>query len=416
MTQIVFQDSSIFRYLFSTIARFVDQVHFEIGSEGIRIKSIDPHDFCYLDLLMLKNFFRDYEVDRDESFGIDISKLRSFLPKISKAKHIAMKVNDNSLDLIASKDWNMIFSIVFLEKDIYNLPEPDRVYYDSYVVLNAKEFSNLVDAASTISSELIFSIEGKDFIIKSNSGDYSFTGNPSQILEFDGKLNKIETFVIASYLSYLTPLIKRCDRIRVQLGNGKPVRFDLMYRDKATFSFILSQRRRKVLRVKIQESRGGTSLPRLTISKLPEFLLYLSTCTEGESTRVLVAAGLETTGGDYSRMAIKLGLATRRDKRLHITRDGESFINLLKNDPKYSKQFLHKLASSEIEAYEIMLSCLREKPLAPDELFLEINRKLGEARKHRIDKQDLNTLLGLGIWCGIVDRKLALYYFGDSDE
>ena len=38
-----------------------------------------------------------------------------------------------------------------------------------------------------------------------------------------------------------------------------------------------------------------------------------------------------------------------------------------------------------------------------------------DVRKYEIDRQDLTTLLGLAIWCGVVDRKLALYYFGDGD-
>ena len=410
MSHIVFQDPTLLRYLFSTISRFVDKVHFDINENGIRIKSIDPHDFCYLDLLFLKNYFESYEIKNHMSFGVDISKLRYFLPKISGAKKIEFEVNNDFLYLIASKDWKMTFKIGFLEKDPYNLKEPKDINYDSDLIISAKDFSKLIAAASTISTELSILIDGKNLMIRSDSGDYSFIGQPSQILEFNKDNKKIESSVISKYLSYLNPLIKRCDRVRIWLGIEKPVRFDMMYRNKATFSFIHSQRRLKTLSLKT-DSKGKRSLPRLTSSKLPELLLYLFNSPEGENIRVLKGAGLETDKGDYGRVANKLKLVTYSNGKIHITDDGILFVNLLKNDPKNAKNFLHKLSYSHIEEYRLLIKMIKEKPLPPNELFHEINNNIKKLNKRNINEEYMNILLGLGIWSGILDNKLALYYF-----
>lgn len=412
---IVFQEPPISRYIFTTIARFVDKVRFEIGEEALRIKSIDPHDFCYVDLLLLKNFFRSYNITKNQSFSVDISKFRSFLPKISKATQILLNVNNDSIDLVATKNWKMTFRIGFLETDLYNLPEPNKIEYETFAVINAEELSKLVDTGAAISSELIFSIEDKDFIVKSQTGEYSFIGKPSKLLKLKEVNRRIEVSAIASYFASLSPLIRRCDQVQVHLGEGKPIRLDLIYRNKAIFTFVLSHRRRQ-RRKTVYESREGASLPRLTISKLPEYLLYLSNCPEGETMRRLVSAGLETTGGDYGRMVIKLNLANRSKGKIQITKNGEFFVNLLHNDPKYSKQFLHTLVSAKVDAYNTLLDCLKEKPLAPNEVFAEINRNLREEGKYGIDRQDLSTLLGLAIWCEVVDKKLALYYLKNDEK
>ena len=409
--QIIFQQPLMFRYIFSTLAKFVDMVHFELGTEGMRIRSIDPHDFCYVDLLMFKNFFKKYEFDGNSSFGVEISRLGKLLPKISSARQIGLSVNSDSLELTAFKGWNMNLQIGFLVRDRYDLPEPLKMNYDVSFIVAAEELSQLIKAASVVANEMIFLVEGKDFVVTSKSGDYSYRGTPSYVQEFEGSESKIETSVISSYLKSIGPLIARCDRVKVHIGEGLPIRLDLLYLDKAKFTFILSHKRRKS-REGFYKSREGTSLPRLTISKLPEYLLYLSNCSDGEATKRLVAAGLETTGGDYGRMAIRLGVAKRRNRKMHITRDGESFVNLLQNNLRYSKQFMDKLARSKIDVYKVMLKCLEDKPLDTQEFFREINRKLKEIGKPTIDKQDLTTLLGLGIWCDIIDKKLALYYLG----
>ena len=59
---------------------------------------------------------------------------------------------------------------------------------------------------------------------------------------------------------------------------------------------------------------------------------------------------------------------------------------------------------------------LSAKPLDPDELFEEINNLSKKEDDYIIDKQDLNTLLGIAMWCEKIDKKLALYYFEDDEQ
>lgn len=410
-----FLEPDVFGKLFECVSRFIDKAHFDISSTGIRVRSIDPHDFCYVDLLLHKPFFKWYQPKPSISFAIDVSRFSKFLPRLASADSISMNVYEDALELEAVRKWKMRFRVNFLEEDPYILSEPKAISYEASAEIPAKEFADIVRAASTISNELVFSIHNDIFSTSSKFGDYSFSAEPSRVERIkDVDNQRISASMIASYINSLSGLIKKCETVRIWLGNEKPVRLDLVYQDRGIFSFTLSHKRIQA-RPKKVESRGGTSLPRLTVTKLPEFLTYLSGCPEGEETRFLVAAGLETSGGDYARMAKRLELASRRKGRIRLTKKGEIFVNLVQNNSNQSKKFLHTLASANIKAYRQMKEILKQKPLAPEELYEEINRKLRQEKQHRIDKQDLSTLLGLAIWCGVVDRKLALYYFGKDD-
>lgn len=409
--ELTFSEPEIFRQLFQCVSRFVDKAHFDIYKRGVRIRSIDPDDFCYVDLHLKKAFFTEYEPKTTKSFGIDISKFSKFLPPLASAKSITILVKEHSLELQAKREWKMVFSVEFLNEDPFGLPEPRRFSYDATAEIGAKEFSNLTSTASTLSSEIILSIHKKKFQVMADSGDYHFSSEPSEILEISNSRNReIAAPVVASYIRALRGLIAKCKKVRINIGEDKPTRLDLIYGNKGRFSFVFSHRRRKLAKRRRASARGGTSLPRLTVTKLPEFLLYLFGFPDGEETRLLRAAGLETAGGDYSRMAKELDLAQRTRGRIKLSTNGEVFVNLVQNDPKQAKTFLHNLAFSKIASYKVMMDSLRRKTLTPEDLYQEINHRLNRKGEYPIDKQDLSTLLGLAIWCGVVDRKLALYY------
>jgi hypothetical protein len=57
-----------------------------------------------------------------------------------------------------------------------------------------------------------------------------------------------------------------------------------------------------------------------------------------------------------------------------------------------------------------MIDLLQSSRFELDELFNEINDKLTEEKKPIIDRQDLSTLLGIGLWCGLIDKKMALVF------
>jgi hypothetical protein len=407
--KLIFSEPNIFGKLLECVSKFVDKVHFEVDQNGVRIKSIDPDDFCYIDLLLKKSFFSNRESYNKTSFGIDVSKFSRFLPSLMSADSLSMTIDENGLVLEAIKKWSARFKINFLEQDPYDLPEPKQFRYESVAEIDASEFSKLVKTASAISNELKLTIDGKRFSIEATSGDYSFIGEPSKAVTIESGEHSISAFVIASYIKTLGGLINKCSKVCIRISENSPVQLDLQYRKDGVFSFVLSTKRRGLSSGKKMD-RNGASLPRLTVSRLPEFLLYLAACPAGAETGFLQDAGLETSGGDYARMSQELGLTDHSGGKLRLTKEGEIFTNLLQNNQNQAKSFLHGRAFSRIGAYKVLLDSLKDRSLTPEELFEEINERQKDESNYVIDRQDLSTLLGLAIWCEIIDKKLALYY------
>ena len=68
-------DVSGFKSIIQPVTRFSERAHVEASEKGIRLRSIDSHDFCYSDVRFLPKFFEGQTEDDLVEFGLDISKL-----------------------------------------------------------------------------------------------------------------------------------------------------------------------------------------------------------------------------------------------------------------------------------------------------------------------------------------------------
>jgi len=400
-------DTSVFTTALQCISRFVEKAHFDFSKEGVRITSIDPHDFCYVDLCFTKLFFEKSDSIDRSTFGADISKFSRVLPNLAHAKKIAIGVSDDGLRLSGSKEWKVNFNISRLSDDPYDLPEPKSFRHEARVDLPASEFCDLINTASSISSELVFRVSDGKFSVEASSGDYNLFARPSGSAKVrnDGR-KLVESHVIVSYLRAIEPLVKKCDTVNLLLGHQDPVRVDLRYSNKAVFSFSFSPKKRE----STKRPRDGISLPRLTVTKFPEFLVYLANSPDGERVRILKLGHLETEGGDYSRLGNMLGLVVGAKGRIRLTKEGEYFVSIFKSDVDQARAYLNKLLLTRVKPYEIMLQSLKKRPMDHSELQQIVNGVLAP-RRIKMDKQDISTMLGLATWCDVIDRKMTLYYF-----
>ncbi len=405
-------DANVFTIALQSLARFVEKAHFDFDQRGVRIRSIDPHDFCYADITFKRSFFDGADRAIDASFGVNVQKFARILPALGRATEILIGADENGLTLGGKRDWAIDFRVSRLLDDPYDLPEPNKVKFEGSVILSSGEFCELTDAAAAVSNDMIYRMSRDKFWIEATAGTYQFSATPSKKAEIRNRPRKeLETHVIATYVRSIEPLIKKCENVELWLGDHKPVKLDLLYSNKGVFSFTFSPQKKAERR----RSRGGVSLPRLTVSKFPEFLLYLANSPSGEELQILKLGHLETAGGDYTRLGKILGLVERTRRKVGLAQGGIVFADVLKSDRKQAAILLNKLLLKKIVQYRTMIRLLERRPMDPTELYRELNSALIK-QKSSVDKQDVSTLLGLAMWCNVIDRKMSLYYFGKPEE
>lgn len=407
-------DAILFRKLFQYVTRFIEVAHFDIKKDMIRIRSIDPHEFCYVDIKLYSEFFEEYNAEKELSFAIELSKLSRILAVLT-AKQIFMRVDEGYINFSTKENWVTMFGVKWLRVDPYILPEPNIFEYEAIANISAEELTDLIQKASAISHEISFSAEVPNkllvFAIKEN---YSFTAYPSNShLQISVK-QPVSVSIIADYLKTLTYLISKCESAKLFIGNDKPLRVDLIYGNKGVFSLSFSHKKKEKPKKEEKRDRAGTSLPRISMKLFEKYLIQLSRYPDGADPQILEIANLETKGKDCWRLSDILTLAYKDKGKIKLTPVGEAFASLYEKDRNKAKYFLHMLAKDTIIPYNLMIETL-ETPVSLDELRERINASLEKKAGYKINGQDTSTLLEIAKWCGVLTKKSNLLSFKEQE-
>ena len=404
-------DVKLLRTLFQTIAYFIEVAYFDIKRDEFRIRGIDPHDFCYVDVKLYPSFFEEYNVDNEVSFVAEFQTLARVL-STTTTDQIFMKTAEQQIVISIKEKWKISFATEWLRLDTFNLSDPKNFDYEVMAKIPAKEFIRIIQRASTISHEISLLAEAPNkFRILASKDKNFFVAHPNYS-NFEAIIKGYaEVSVIIDYLKKLRRLIDGCEYVKISFGNEKPLRIDLDYKNKGFFSFLLSYKKKEKPRKKQHyRKRGGTSLPRVSMRTFEKFLVQVSKYPEGIDPQILKLAKLETKAGDCWRLADILALTYKDQGKLKLTPLGEAFIALYEKDVQKAKQFLHKLAKNSILPYRLMINKI-ETPVTVSELHEKINMLLDKEAKYKINGQDVTTLLEIAKWCGVACRKQGFLTF-----
>lgn len=408
-------DTQLFRRLFQYVARFIEFAHFDLSEDAFRVRSIDPHDFCYVDLVLYPSFFESYLLDNNWSFSVDCSKLASVFSSLT-AKRISVRVEDGQMELSTRESWASSFSIRWLRPDIFDLPEPETYEYEATLDLTAKELADLIQKASAISHEIIFSAPNSSRItVMADEKDYSFAASPISP-HFKVKVKShANASVIVDYLKSLRHLIMKCDSARISFGTDKPLKLDLKYGNRGLFSFSFSHKRPEQKVRGKPASRAGASLPRISMKNFILYVVQLSRYPEGANPELFDLAGLETKGRDNWRLASRLAFAYKDGPKIKLTPIGEAFVSLYEKDERKAKQFLHMVARDSVVPYRVLVEEI-DQPIALDEIQPKINEVLRGQNRPMIDGQDTSTLIEIAKWCCVLVGKSGLKSFASREK
>ena len=347
-------DVGLFKALFKGITRFTDTAHFDVKKNGVQIRSVDPYDFCYVDINLPPSLFDGYKINsRTFSFGVDLSKIGPIVRNIG-SKELFLEIADNSLQIKLVNGWATNYKLNWMEEDS-DLPDPLKQNYTAKVTIPSTDFLNIIKDASTVSREIEFEVDKKELRVSATKQGFTY----STKLEFKKRLqNKIElkgnsakSSAILDYLRTLSEIIIKCKEVELNLGDNLPLRLDLKYRGGGTFTFIISNKQittsrtaKDVRKDKIESNSqtSTSSMPQITVTKFPDFIKSLNV-EDGVDEHDALHSIYETDDGDFTRIAKLLVLVKRRKGRLYLSEDGLRFAKSLRSDSRPGKRRLHQI-------------------------------------------------------------------------
>ncbi len=410
------KDPKGLKLILQSVARFIRRAKLNVSKSGMRIRSIDPHDFCYVDVKLSKQFFEGFEPNGQFEINVDFSKVSKIVPYLTAGEHLDMRIGAEGLTFQTQGEWQTSFTIMPQLSDSLQFGQLQRFRYDAKVTLPARRFVEEIRKAAAVSHEVIVEASKDSLSLSSVNGDYSFASSPlgSETIDvrLDNPASGVSTPIILDYIKLLGTLIERAEHLTLELAEEAPLRMTFKIEGWGDFTFYVSHRRLSDSEKK-RIPRSGESLPRISMTRFPEFCSFLATDDSGFERKNLILTQMDTKGGDYTRLAKRLGFARSYKRKLRLTKSGREFVDLFGSDQDGAKRQLHRMALDILPAYKDLVQLLLRRPMTQEEILSAINESMQKGRKRTpLDRQDLSTLLGMATWSRAVDRKLGLYYFG----
>ena len=413
-------DVGLFKALFKGITRFTDTAHFEVKKNGIQIRSVDPYDFCYVDINLSPSLFDGYKINsKTFSFGVDLGKIGPIIRNIG-SKDLFLEIADNSLQIKLVNGWVTNYKLDWMEDDS-DLPDTLKQNYTAKIPIASTTFLNIIKDASAVSREIVFEVDKKELRVSATKQGFTYSTHLNLNKHYKTAVVKksSKSSAILDYLRTLSEIIIKCKEVELNLGDNLPVRLDLKYRGGGTFTFIISNTTITASRTAMEERKdriesspkvSTSSMPQITVTKFPDFIKSLHV-EGGVDEHDALHSIYETDDGDFTRITKLLGLAKKRKGRLYLSEDGIMFAKSLRSDSRPGKRRLHKIIQEKVPEYNKLLNFLSSTK-GSDVRAITNHFKFSKKKGAIITKKDdIILLLGLATWCNMIDRKLGLYYF-----
>lgn len=142
---------------------------------------------------------------------------------------------------------------------------------------------------------------------------------------------------------------------------------------------------------------------------LVQLIRFIGARAQGVDLLAISQVGLDLADRTNLKQIQTMGLVKITGRVVRLSDEGRNLFNLLNSsDQVQAKTFLHDLASTRLPSYRRVLSLTGDSPMAFEELLSKAIE--GSAEKRDEVKNTALTMLGLASWCGVIERKVGLFY------
>ncbi|ALM74368.1 DNA polymerase sliding clamp [Thermococcus barophilus] len=243
--EIVFDGAKDFATLIATASNLIDEAAFKVTEDGISMRAMDPSRVVLIDLNLPAGIFSKYEVDGEETIGVNMDHFKKIL-KRGKSKDILIlkKGEENFLEVTLQGTATRTFRLPLIEVEELELELPELPFTAKAVVLG-EVLKEAVKDASLVSDSLKFIARENEFIMKAegetNEVEIKLTLEDEGLLDLEVQEETKSAYGI-SYLADMVKGIGKADEVIIQFGNEMPLQMDYPVRDEGKLTFLLAPR------------------------------------------------------------------------------------------------------------------------------------------------------------------------------
>lgn len=227
----------------NAISALINEGVFNLGKDGISMKSMDSANVAMVDLLLLSSAFKSYELGEETEIGINIADLTNVLKRAKADDEVTLELDEGRLTISLSGKVNRSFDIPLL--DIRGESKTPSLEFPVSIELRTGIIEDGIADAEVVSDAVILEADPDNFIMRAE-GDSRKTE-----LKVDKENDSIVNLAATDHVKSIFPLdylkkmfkaSKLVDTATIQLGQDYPMKLDFRIKDQMQLEFILAPR------------------------------------------------------------------------------------------------------------------------------------------------------------------------------
>lgn len=238
-------DVGLLRDSLSSIAEIIDEGIFRISKDGICLVAADRAMVAVVDFNLFSNAFEKYELDKEQTIGLNIANLLSVLKRAGAEDKITLNLQDAKLEVILENSSRRRFIVPLLDISQEEIPPIDQLKFTAKSEIRSDVLQSGIEDAEIVADSVLFETSPSRFVMKAE-GDVSRA--ELELEKGDEALIEIksESETRARYpLDYLKKMVKAAkiaDSVSIEFGQDYPMKLSFKAGDKASLSFVLAPR------------------------------------------------------------------------------------------------------------------------------------------------------------------------------
>ncbi|MEM5766550.1 MAG: proliferating cell nuclear antigen (pcna) [Candidatus Aenigmatarchaeota archaeon] len=245
MFKAVLKDVGLLVNSISTIAELIDEGVFKLAKDGISLMASDRAMVAAVDFKILSSAFEEYEIDKEQSIGLDIPNFLSVLKRASAQDKIIFNLQDSKLEIVFENSSKRRFVLPLLELSQEEVPRIDQLEFTTKAQLDSNVLETGIADAEVTADTIVFEASPSKFVMRAE-GDIS--SNQLELEMGSKALSELKATgsVKARYpLDYLKKMIKAAklsNFVVLEWAQDYPIKMIFEVKDKLSLNFVLAPR------------------------------------------------------------------------------------------------------------------------------------------------------------------------------
>jgi proliferating cell nuclear antigen len=228
----------------SIISELVNEARFKITQNAVELVAMDPANVAMVVFKLLSSAFAEYELDEEESLGINLINLKQILRRAKPTDIMTIELEDSKLNIQFRGNSTRTFSLPIIESEDKEQKVPELVF-PVQIKTTSTILNEAIEDVDVVADSVAFIAEPGVFIIKAE-GDLSKAKieiKPGEETKMTVDTN--ETLKARYSIEYLKKMIngsKLSEEVSVSFNKDYPLKLDYKVVDKLSLSFILAPR------------------------------------------------------------------------------------------------------------------------------------------------------------------------------